>query len=152
MGRVFGVSDFTGSMTPGELNAENIRQISEELNRNADQLDAIANGLNIIGKGSKSAIWDGIGGLGSGVTVTQPHGFTVAPIFLATYVRSDDPTNWYPVPNWTFDNAGALVSRVYGGADNTVVFMTFASVLNASPVTFTFSWYLLQQPAQLPQS
>lgn len=152
MGRVFSVKDFTGGMSPDELNAENIRQLSEELNRNSDQLDAIANGLNIIGRGSKTATWDGTGGLGGGIQVLRPHGFTVAPIFMATYVRSDDPTNWYPAPNWTFDSAGALVSRVYCSTDATYLFLSFDSVLPGTPVDFTFSWYLLQQPAQLPSS
>lgn len=148
MGRLDEVVDMTGSSSQMDLNSQNIQQVIDELNRNSDQLDAIANGLNIIGRGSLSGTWDGTAG--GQITLKQAHGFSQAPIFLASFTRSDMPGQFFPVPMWFYDTAGNYQSRVYDYTDATNINLTFVSAISGSPTTFVFSWYIIQQPAQVP--
>lgn len=150
MGRLDEVVDMTGKMSQMDLNGQNITQMIDELNRNSDQLDAITNALNIIGKGSVSGTWNGVGGIGAGLTLTPTHGFPQAPIFIAFYNRSDRPNQYYPVPNWEFDNAGSLLSRAYGLSQANTFLFNYAQTNNGPILTITFSWYAIQQPALVP--
>jgi hypothetical protein len=150
MGNIDGVIDPTSTMTDTDLNKENISQIIDEMNRNSDQLDAIANSLNIINKGTVTGVWGGVAGIGSGLTISQAHGFGSAPIFVSFFNRSDLGTQWFPVPQWTFDNSGNLVDRCYAYSDAVNINFNYASQLNGSPITFIFSYYIIQQPAQVP--
>ena len=148
MGIVNRVFDPTGSKSDMEINAENLSQLIDEMNRTSDQLDAITNSLNIINKNSRTASWDG--SIGGGFTVSVPHGFGSAPIFVAYFNRSDQPNNWYPFPQWFYDNSGNTLSRAYAYTDSTNINLTFFSYVADGVVNFTVSYYILQQPAQLP--
>lgn len=149
MGRIDAISDLMGTMSPLDINQQNISNIIDELNRNADQLDAIGKGLNIIGRGSKSGTWNGVGGINSGLTMLQNHGFQTSPIFIGFYTRSDIAGN-FPVPYWDFDNTGSLLSRAYAYTSVTDIVFNFAMTSNGAPINITFSWYIIQQPAQVP--
>lgn len=140
--------DMTGEMTGLQITERNISQIINEVNRNADQLDSLNNSLNIIGRGSASLFWDGTGE--TAVTVNKNHGFNFAPVFLGFFVRSDQPDLSYPVPMWFYDNSGNFLNRIYGYTDSTNINFQFATAVSGSPLTFTFSWYIIQQPAQVP--
>lgn len=151
MGLINSFIDPTGDMSQVDVNSETLSQVIDEMNRNSDQLDAIANNLNIINKGTITATWTGTGGISAGVTVSTPHGFGSAPIFLGFASRSDIvPTVWYPVPQWTYDNSGNLLTRSYAYTDSVNVNFNFATTYNGSPIAITFSYYILQQPAQVP--
>lgn len=148
MGRLDYTTDLTGGMSPLQLNETNIRTVIDELNRNSDQLDAIANALNIVGRGSLSATWNG--SAGSIINLSQAHGFGTAPIFLATYNRSDEPGVYHMLPYWAYDTSGNYQSVTFAYTDSTNINFGFVSNINGSAVTFKFSWYILQQPAQVP--
>lgn len=148
MGRLDAITDMTGKMSSLDMNAQNIGNIIDELNRNSDQLDAIANTLNIIGKGTLSMNWDGSSGFVN--TVSQTHGFTVPPLFMASFTRSDQPGIYYPVPMWFYDGAGNFQQRIYGYTDSSKIFFQLATASAGATLTYTFSWYIIQQPAQVP--
>lgn len=152
MGRLDAITDMTGRLNPMDLNAQNIANIIDEMNRNSDQLDSIANSLNIIGRGTLSGTWGGTGGAGGSLIVSAAHGFAVAPIFLAFFTRADDATNGksYPVPQWFYDSAGSFVGRAYAYTDNTNIYFSYTAAANGSPIAFVCSYYLIQQPAQVP--
>ncbi len=150
MGRLDQFADITGSMNQVDTNAQNIQQIIDEMNRNSDQLDAISNGLSIIGRNTLIGTWNGTGGAGGSLTLQQNHGFQTAPIFMASFLRSDVPGVYYPVPQWFYDGSGSFQARTYSYTDATNIYFSFTSASNGSPITFTFSYYILQQPAQVP--
>lgn len=150
MGRLDEVVDMTGKMNQMDLNGKNITQMIDELNRNSDQLDAITNALNIVGKGSTSGTWNGVGGINSGLTLQVNHGLSFAPIWIGFFTRSDIPGQYFPVPNWEYDNAGSLLGRAYGYTTSSVLVFNFARTNNGAPITVSLSYYLIQQPAQVP--
>lgn len=141
MGRLDAFVDITGSMSPLDVNTENIQQIIDELNRNADQLDAISKGLNIIGQGSRT--------IGANTASQVNHGFGSAPIFLCFFNRDDQPGIFYAASQWFYDNTGNYQGRVYAYTDATNINLTSTFVAGA-PTNVTFSWYFIQQPAQVP--
>lgn len=149
MGRLDMIVDMTGKTNLLAMNEENISNIIDEMNRNSDQLDAIANNLNIIARGTLTGTWDGTAN--HGVSLVQNHGFSTPPIFVAQFTRSDQPGIYYPVPQWFYDSSGNFQGRAYAYTDATNINLSFLSVVNGSgAVTFNFSWYILQQPAQVP--
>lgn len=150
MGRLDAFTDMTGQMNQVDLNKQNIQQIIDELNRNSDQLDSLNKGLNIIAKNTLAGTWDGTGGINSGLTLSAVHGFSQAPIFLASFTRSDRAGLVYPVPQWFYGGGGAFESRAYSYTDQANIFFNFASVAGGAPINFVFSYYIIQQPAQVP--
>lgn len=147
MGLIDAVTDMTGSMSQLDINTENISNIIDELNRNSDQLDSIGNSLNIISRGTLSGTWDGTTDV---LQVQQNHGFATAPIFLASFTRSDMVGQYFPMPMWYYDNSGNFQARALAFTDNNNIYMQFVSVVTGAPVTFDFSFYIIQQPAQVP--
>lgn len=152
MGRLDTFADMTGSMNQVDINEQNILQVIDELNRNADQLDAVANALSIIGRGSVNGTWSGNGGTGNLLSLTATHGFQTAPIFMASFTRSDMPNQWFNIPQWFYDNSGNLAGRAYAYTDAQNINFNFIgnNASPVSPVNMTFSWYIIQQPAQVP--
>lgn len=148
MGRLDPFDDITGELSPLEVNAQNISNIIDELNRNVDQSDAIVNSLNIIGRGSLTMSWPGTTGFVN--TVSQNHGFQTAPIFIASFTRDDNPAVNYQTPMFFYDTSGNFQQRVYAYTDATNINFQFLSVISAAPVNFKFSWYIIQQPASVP--
>ena len=151
MGRLDPITDPTGKLTDTQQNAVNIDNIINELNRNSDQLDAISNSLNIIGRGSISGTWTGQGGIGNALSLSKNHGFGSAPIFLASFTRSDQSGVHYPVPQWFFDDEGNFLSRATAFTDASIISFDYFQVSDGTPISLTFSWYIIQQPAQVPQ-
>lgn len=149
MGRYDAITDMTGTMSPLEVNQENISGLIDELNRNADQLDGLTNSLAIIGRGSSLGTWNGTGGINAGLTLIITHGLPEAPIFMGFYTRSDK-SGVFTVPYWDFDNSGNLLSRAYALSTVNNIIFNFAMVSNGSPINITFSWYAIQQPAIVP--
>lgn len=141
MGRIDSITDMTGTLDVMDLNAQNIQQIIDELNRNSDQLDSIAKGINIIGRGTTTSV--------NHSAISVAHGFSQAPIFVASFTRSDQPGVYYPIPSWFYDVAGNYQGRVYAYTDSQSIVLT-QDFVAAAPATITFSWYILQQPAQVP--
>lgn len=148
MGRLDSVSDVTGRLTPLDLNAVNIENIINELNRNSDQLDAIANSLSIIGRGTLTGTWDGTAG--GTVILSAAHGLTLAPIFISTFKRSDQPGVFYPGAHWFYNGAGTLTAEAFTQTDTSNITFEFIGHTAGSPATITFSYYIIQQPAQVP--
>lgn len=141
MGKLDSFTDFTGNSNQLDINIQNIQQIIDEMNRNSDQLDAIAKGLSIIGRGSVT--------IAAGAISTTAHGFGSAPIFMCFFSRNDQPGKYYQTSQWFYSDAGAYEGRVYAYTDGTNINLTSVFVAN-SPATLTFSWYFIQQPAQVP--
>jgi len=150
MGRLDTITDMTGDMDAVQVNAANIDNIINELNRNSDQLDAISNSLNIIGRGSISGTWQGQGGINNALTLSSNHGFGSAPIFLGSFTRSDQSGTFYPTPQWFFDNTRNFIARAVAFTDSQNISFSYFQVSNGPQIILTFSWYIIQQPAQVP--
>lgn len=154
MGRLDLYSDMTGSMNPTDVNAQNISNIVDELNRNSDQLDSLSNTVSIIASNKLTVTWNGTGG-GLPTTVADTIKTGATSSFLAFYSRSDTANQLFSVPNIHYDGSGNIACIV---SANTFVSGT-ASIgfnieflNNGSPVTFTFFYYILQQPANVTSS
>lgn len=148
MGRINLATDLTGKLSDIELNAQNINDIVNELNRNSDQLDSLSKNLNIIAYNKLSVTWPGTGG-GLPTTVTDLIKTGAASTFLAFYDRNDIANQLFSVPNVHYDGSGNIASIITG---NTFV-LGAASIgfnidflANGSPVSFNFYYYILQQP------
>jgi len=147
MGILNPIIDPTGQLTQEEVNSQNLSQVIDEMNRNSDQLDAIANSMNIINKGSRTIVM----GASSTSTSTQvAHGFGSAPIFLSFFNRSDQSTLWYAFPDVFTDGSGSVILAADSSTDAKNINFSFVRSATGSAITFIVSYYILQQPAQVP--
>jgi hypothetical protein len=150
MGRLDVQQDPTGKMNILDLNTQNIQNIIDELNRNSDQLDSLTNQLSIVQRSSVKGTWNGIGGINSGLILTVNHGLAFAPIWMGFFTRSDQPGQYFSVPNWEYDNAGLLLGRAYGYTTSSSLFFQFARTNNGPTIDIVLSYYFIQQPANVP--
>lgn len=144
MGRLDPYIDITGKLNPFEVNAENINNIVDELNRNSDQLDSVQNNLAIVSRGS--TLITASGGF-SDISVNINHGLGFPPAVLAFYTLSTSSTVVHQLPNFVLDGSGNyLYSVTFTTTTNNLQFQVLGTV---PAVTFNFSYYLLKQPANL---
>lgn len=147
MGIIDSIIDPTGNLSDEEVNSQNLSQIIDEMNRNSDQLDAIANSINIINKGSQTL---SMSTSDTSTSVQVTHGFGSAPIFLAFFNRSDQANAWYSFPNIVADGSGSVIFAANANTDSVNINFSFVRSTTGSPLVFIVSYYILQQPAQVP--
>jgi hypothetical protein len=147
MGLLSSFTDATGSLSDTEVNAQNISNIIDELNRNGDQLDSLSNNMSIASASNQSFFWNG-SPQDLGVTATASTG--TANTFYAFYTRSDIPNNLYSVPDYQFNSAGNLLYSVTvftgGEGGPSDINFTFDFVQGGTPATYTVYYFLLNQP------
>lgn len=144
MGRIDLTDDFTGDLSPTELNAQDIENIIAELNRNSNQLDAVQNNLAIVTRGKTSLTTPaGVGDL----FVDVNHGLGFPPAVMAFYTLSSDPNTVYQLPSFVLDGSGNFLYSVLFTSTNNNLRFEVNGTLPA--ITFNFSYYLLKQPANL---
>lgn len=161
MGNISSIVDIVGNMSQDDVNAANIDNIIDELNRNSDQLDALNNVLSVIAYGSLVFNWDGSG---SGVTPTTatliaPIESTAAFIDFTYLTRSTDVT---PI-----NHATPFTEAAQNGNGDTVITKYFVAGSNSdtgqyeisleffatgTPEIFTFFYTIVQQPANVQSS
>lgn len=161
MGKLAAYTDPTGKIDETELNDQNISNIINELNRNADKLDALNNTLSIIAYGSLTYTWDGSG---SGATPTIKV-LTVPITSQAQYMgfvymsRSiDNPPIYLALPyTQAITNASndSVVSKIFNIGTNSLTGQ-FEIDLNFyatdTPITYTFYYIIVKQPTNISAS
>lgn len=153
MGRIDNVVDVTGGQNLTQMNAENIRQIIEELNRNSDQLDALSKNLAISTKGQVVAPL-----VGNSYQATVTLGSGNPSSFLVFMSRPDLPGQYFAMPY--FQTVGFPISGLNmacgaslspGIAGSSTTLNMGGSVSNAylgsAPASITFYYYVFNQPA-----
>lgn len=150
MGILSAYVDPTGEKSTSEVNAENISQIIDELNRSSDQLDSLANQLSISTPGHVTLP---ISGSNSSQQTTVSLGSTAPFAFIAYMVRSDAPSNYYLVPYFLAQGAPASTmamlayAQLTSGSTPQLLFDVEVASGYAPPASVTFYYYILNQPA-----
>lgn len=150
MGRLDAFTDMTGSMSQQEINGQNIEQIIDELNRAADQVDALSNSISIVNRNNVTVPLSG-NTYNASVNIQT----SVASSFLAYMSRSDQPGNYFVLPY--FATSGVPVSALQmavsaslQSAAGNQVMLNIQGVVGAgyaAPSSITVYYYILSQPA-----
>lgn len=137
MGELTSFSDQTGTMSQEEINAANIDNIVEELNRNSDDLDNFSNSLNVQNNGSISINATNYTGSPPEAVVSLDYNANSLPTVTSTVLYAGA---YYPLPFYQYDNStGAIVGRITQG---------FISVTSTSfAIIFDSFWYDTSNPA-----
>ena len=131
---------------------QEIGNIVDEANRQADLLDSLNTSLKIIARGTLTMTFDGssqypvaTATLGSGTSNT----------FVAYMQRSDDLTKVYSLPYYLMHGtglAGAISTDMYVRgwvSANTISFFGETNGSYSAPTTLTIFYYIIQQPASV---
>lgn len=158
MGQINRHRDVTGSMTPDEIHTAEISTIVDELNRTSDNVESLLNNLTVSAYGSMSYIWDGVTIGFNPVTVTAPITTTGAVFPIVFGVTSLVPNRAFALP------AVTTGSNANGDVVNLRTFSSYvkldANTINIeayffaadTPRTYTFYYYLIQQPPNIVAS
>lgn len=157
MGNIEQFSDMTGTMSDAEINAENISNIIDELNRTSDQLDSLNSVLAVIAYGSLDYEWDGTGSPGSpnGAQLVVPVTSAANFIGFCYMQRSSDPTKYYSMPYTEYvenaNNDTVTAKFFIAFAENELgQFVIQLDFFNSgSAEAFTFYYTIIQQPANV---
>lgn len=157
MGQIQDFVDMTGKMNQAQINAQNIENIVQEVNRNSDQLDALNNVLSVIGYGSLTYNWDGSGSSASptSAALTAPIKTGGANFIIFVYMsrNTDNPTQYFTMPYQQIGNNGngdtvVLKDFVHiTQADTGQLFIEVAFYASGSPINYTFNYIIIQQPS-----
>ena len=144
MGKIDNFMDLTGSMDQTEVNSTQITQMVDELNRSQDLLDSFTSNLKIIATGQVTDIWNGSAGVGNhiDIPINTGLGFT----FLGYYSRSDIPGSLYSIPNYLYDNSGNIQFYVFNFSNQQNLTMQWYAYQAGTSFTWTFYYFILQQP------
>lgn len=155
MGRLDNFVDVTGKMDQTEVNKQNILNIIDELNRSSDLLDAFNTNLKIISRGSTTYNWDGTINTNIEIDVTIGTS-TQAYTFFCFFTRSSLPNNLYATPFSQFSSSGDLqigiVVDTFASGNNSTLIIFPAFYTAGAAETFTFYYFIIQQPANITSS
>lgn len=161
MGNLEPFDDIVGDMSQNDINAANIDNIIDELNRNSDQLDALNNVLSVIAYGSLVYSWDGTGS-GSTPTIATlfaPIESTASFIDFTYLTRSSDvtPINYATPYSEAAQNSNGdtVVTKFFVSGSNSDTGQYEVSLkfwAPGTPETFTFYYTIVQQPANIQTS
>lgn len=144
MGEVSLYQDFSGKTNQVELNKKNIETLVTEFNRSQDALDSLNQDLRIIASGKASDTYPGTPG---GNTVSIPINVGQGNTFLAFYARSDRPGQISPVPEYNFDSGGNIQFYIICFTNGNFINFQWNAYQSLTPFTWSFYYFLLQQPA-----
>lgn len=146
MGKLQPFVDMTGKMSQSEINKANITNIVDELNRNADQLDAISSNFRIVARGSVVLTSNGTQFTGG----TVPLATGTISTFLAYVVRSDQPNNLNQLLYSSYDSSYNFQFSVWATISGGALSVTTLLASGYTPpagMTLTVYYYIFQQPA-----
>lgn len=158
MGTLDSFVDMTGQMSQDDINAENISNIIDELNRNSDQLDSLNNTLSVIAYGSLDYSWDGSGDPGTPTQATLfiPAQSSASFIGMTYFSRNtDDPIHYFAMPytqGIVNANGDSVMSKIFvagSNSDNGQYEIDLNFYATGSPIDYTFYYILLQQPSNV---
>lgn len=162
MSQIQNFTDVTGSMTQTQINAANIDNIIEEVNRNSDQLDALNNVLSVLAYGQLTYSWDGSGSSATptATTLTANLNTSGANFIVIVYMSrsTDSPTQYFPLPYnqiATNGNGDSVVTKTFWlvtEADTGQLFINLQFFATGSPINYTFNYLIIQQPSNLSSS
>lgn len=148
MSNISSFTDFTGKMSQDEINGQNLSMIVEEMNRIETNQNAVNNVLTIIGQGKLTAV--GTAG-GASTTFASEAAYT----FMAFFKTSANDNLFYPVPATLYDVNNNLTLSVQAYSSSSTInpvsgqsSITF-SYFSTTSLTFTFYYFLIQQPASV---
>lgn len=161
MGDLDSFIDMTGAMSQEEVNAQNISNIIDELNRNSDQLDSLNSTLSVIAYGSLVYSWNGSGSAATPLQATLSANITSSAAFIGLcYMQkaSDATGELFQLPytqEFENSNGDSVMAKNFLCGANTDT-GTFQVDLNffttGTPDIFTFFYTILRQPSNISQS
>lgn len=149
MGQIQRYVDPTGDMSMLQRHDQDIGQIMDELNRMGDQLDALNKSTKIIAR-DKVAVTVQAGQTFG--TNSYTYGSGTIGSFICTVVSANDPDHSWPVPYHETQVNGSgvldvLLIATASAANNVLTFNVRVGTSYTTPVTLTFYFYILEQPA-----
>lgn len=158
MGNLQQFVDMTGRMSQQDINAENISNIIDELNRTSDSVDSINQTLSIVAYGTLEYSWDGTGSGASPLQAVIQTGIQTSGNFIGLSYLSrsvDNPTLYINTPyirSFTNSNGDTVVDKYFYAevdSDNGIYQITLNFYNSGSPIDYTFYYFLFQQPSNL---
>lgn len=152
-------NDMTGMMSQDDINAENISNIIDELNRTSDSLDSLNQTLSIVAYGTLTYSWDGSGSGATPTTATLQTGIATQGNFIGLSYMSrdiDNPTIYVNMPYFrSIENANgdSVMDKLFQASvnsDSGIYEIDLNFFASGSPIDYTFYYILFQQPSNLP--
>lgn len=150
--------DPTGQMTQEEVDQQNIINIINELNNATDAVNSLNNTLTIVAYGTLTYIWPGTGsGLTPTVEILRVPAQSEAGFIALTYFsrNTDNPTIYFAMPYqqaYINANSDTVIGKSFLCGSNPTTGQYELDLVfynSGTPITYTFYYLLLQQPANI---
>jgi hypothetical protein len=142
--------DPTGTLSPTDINSKALTTLTTEFNRSQALLDSLNQTPKIIAKGTGTITWDGTANFSA--TFQTNLNVETDYTYLVYFSRSDQAGNLYKTSFFQLDNSGNLQWTMNALTNKGILTIGFNSYQVGSPIVFTISYFIIQQPANITTS